>query len=90
MATRFYKDVRCGIIHDTETRRKWIISYKKAQDAIVDEDSEGNFVLNRTRFHAALCNEFEDWLAILRGGNMEARRKMQLRMQSIIKIHFGE
>jgi putative component of toxin-antitoxin plasmid stabilization module len=49
---------------------------------------EGNFVLNRSLFHTALKDEFEDWLSELRGGNTKARDNLRKRMNQVCEIHF--
>lgn len=88
-ATFFYKDVRCGIVHDTETRRGWIIRWDP-QEHIVEKDKDGNFIMNRSMFHAAIKGELDDWLERLRNGDTDAREKMKKRMQDIIAIHFAK
>jgi hypothetical protein len=76
-------------MHDTETRRKWLIERARPVGKIVEKDSEGNFVLNRSLFHAALKNEFEDWLSELRKGtNTKARDNLRKRMEQVCETHF--
>jgi hypothetical protein len=87
-AKSFYEDVRNGIIHDTETRKNWIIEQTKPAKLIVERNAAGNFVLNRSNLHTALKSEFEMWLKKLRGGDADLRRRMRARMEEIAKKHF--
>jgi hypothetical protein len=87
LAESFYESVRCGIIHDTETRKGWLIRME-AQSKIVELDGAGSHILNRTMFHATLTTAFKDWVKQLRAGNTALREKMRSRMDEIIKKHY--
>ncbi len=87
LAESFYDNVRCGIIHDTETRKGWLIQMV-AQTRIVELDAAGSHILNRTMFHSTLTNAFKDWVEQLRGGDTALREKMRSRMDEIIKKHY--
>lgn len=89
-ALSFYESVRNGIIHDTETRRKWIIRKTEPRNKILEKDAEESLVLNRTMFHKALQAELNDWISRIRRGDKTAREKMRQRMQEIIAVHFAE
>ena len=89
-ARSFYENVRNGILHDAETRRKWIIRKREPRNKIVEKDSQGNFMLNRTMFHNALKAELDDWVSRMKMGDQTAREKMRVRMQEIVAIHFAE
>jgi hypothetical protein len=88
IALSFCTNVRNGLIHDTVTKRKWLIEKTKPHGKIVEKDTEGNFVLNRSLFHAALKSEFEDWLSDLRTGNTKARDNLRKRMNQVCDTHF--
>ena len=89
-ALSFYENVRNGLIHDTETRRKWIIRKAEPRNKIIEKDAGGNFILNRTMFHNALKAELDDWVSKMKMGDQTAREKMRARMQEIVAIHFAE
>jgi hypothetical protein len=81
-----YKNIRNGIIHDTETRKGWRI--RMDTEALVTRNKdEGGFILNRTMFHKALNEAFEAWVKKLRGGDVAPRESMRCRMDEIIKKH---
>lgn len=85
LAKKFYKNVRNGVLHDTETRKGWVIRMTP-QKRIVERDA-GKWILNRSMFHKALKTALEDWIAKLRAGNQTARDNMQRRMNEIINKH---
>jgi hypothetical protein len=82
----FYENVRNGVIHDTETRKGWLIRMTR-QTRIVERDASGNWILDRAMFHGALKMALEDWIAKLRVGNQTARDNMRRRMNEIIDKH---
>jgi hypothetical protein len=86
-AVSFYCNVRNGILHDTETRKGWIIEQTKPASSIVESIGD-SFVLNRTKFHDALKSEFEQWLKKLRAGDLGLRGNMKTRMEELVKKHF--
>jgi hypothetical protein len=87
-ARLFCENIRNGLIHDTETRKKWLIEQTQPPGKIIEQDSEGNFVLNRSLFHCALKAEFSEWISQMRAGDADARKKMKARMEQIIDRHF--
>jgi hypothetical protein len=88
LAEAFYYNIRCGIVHDTETRKGWLVRMT-TQKQIVEKDISGVFILNRTIFHQALRGVFEDWLAKLRAGDMAMRDAMRRRMNEIIDKYYA-
>jgi hypothetical protein len=87
VAVEFCKNVRNGLIHDSETRHQWFIERSKPAGKIVERDPSGNYTLNRNLFHTALEADFDDWLIQLRSGNANARDKMRSRMDEILVRH---
>jgi hypothetical protein len=86
LATEFYENVRNGVVHDTETRKGWMIRMTP-QTQIIEKDAFGIWILNRTMFHSALKTAFEQWLAKLRAGDQTLRENMRRRMDEIIDRH---
>jgi len=87
-AEDFYENVRCGIIHDTETRKGWLIRMTPQRE-IVEKDPSGAYILNRTMFHKALKEAFQGWLAKLRDGDTTLRENMRCRMDEIVRKHYA-
>lgn len=85
----FRKLVRNGIMHDAETRNRWLVEKTVPRDVILRKNKNGDYQLNRTKFHGALRAAFDDWIAKLRGGNPALRGKMRKRMNEIIAKHYA-
>jgi len=83
LAIAFYENVRCGVLHDTETRKGWLIRMMKTQH-IVEQDSSGAWIVNRTMFHHAVVRAFAAWIVRMRTGDLVARNNMRHRMDEII------
>jgi len=83
----FRKFVRNGLMHDAETRSRWLVKKTVPRNAIL-EARDGGYVLNRTKFHRALVSVFEDWVGRMRAQNQGLRTKMRARMNQIIAKHF--
>ena len=57
----FFKDIRCGLLHQAEARNKWLI--RRKQDSILREFPGGDgYIIDIEIFHEALCNTFEEYL----------------------------
>ena len=82
--------VRNGIMHDAETRNRWLVEKTVPSDVIAQKRENGDYVLNRTKFHGALKAAFKDWVAKLRDGDAELRGKMRERMTEVIAKHYAK
>jgi hypothetical protein len=58
----FYKDIRCGLLHQAETKKKWLIRWK--QDAMLRKVKDG-YIIDVERFHTAMKDSLEDYLKLL-------------------------
>ena len=85
-AEQFRKCVRNGIIHDAETRNRWIIRPGDSTGQILSVEN-GSVSLNRSAFHSALKRELHIWLKKLRSGDKELRENMKRRMEQIVSLH---
>lgn len=84
VAGSFVHGIRNGILHDAETRG-WVIKRDKPKGRICERQG-GQYVLNRTRFHRALQQEFKDYLEELRDFNKTELRKSFLeKMDNIVE-----
>lgn len=50
----FRELVRNGIMHDAETRNRWLVEKTVPRDVILRRNKNGDYQLNRTKFHGAL------------------------------------
>jgi hypothetical protein len=53
LAQDFYKNVRCGLLHEARTKNGWLIRAESPDGNIVD-NKEGKRILFRNNFHFAL------------------------------------
>lgn len=67
----FYKNVRCALIHEAQTKKKWIIKIygkTKACDLknkiLIETDSNGNKILYRTALYLILKNFFDHYCEV--------------------------
>jgi hypothetical protein len=89
LSEKFRDLVRNGIMHDAETRNQWLIEKTVPRDTIAQQTENGDYVLNRTKFHGALTAVFDDWVAKLQRGDAALRGKMRDRMNGIINRHYA-
>jgi hypothetical protein len=83
----FREFVRNGLIHDSETRARWLVKRIGPEGVIVWTNGQG-IQVNRTLFHRALTGVFDSWLSSLRRGDRDLRRNMKNRMDEIIRKHY--
>jgi hypothetical protein len=88
LSDAFRQLVRNGIMHDAETRSRWLIKKTVPRTEVVQRDKNGDYALNRTKFHSALEAAFEGWLAALRAGDVTLRKNMRRRMDAVIARHY--
>jgi hypothetical protein len=85
----FRELVRNGIMHDAETRNRWLVEKTIPRDVLVRKNKNGDYVLNRTKFHSALKAAFNDWVRKIRSGDPGLCHKMRTRMDEIIAKHYA-
>ncbi|MEW7865448.1 hypothetical protein [Aeromonas diversa] len=80
LAQRFYKEFRCGILHQAEIGGKskvWSVGP-------LIKDHGDNLIVNRNELHSKLKNEFQNYLAELRDPtNVDLRAKFRTKMDHI-------
>ena len=80
MAKRFYKEFRCGILHQAEIRadsKVWAVG------PLIRDDG-GKLIVNRNKLHERLKAEFQHYLAELRNAaNVDLRAKFRAKMDFI-------
>jgi hypothetical protein len=82
-AERFYRDFRCGILHQAEIRGKSRVWSVGKLTAII----QNSFTVNRTKFHAALIIEFSQYLNELRdSANTTLRENFRKKMDFICTL----
>ena len=68
-------------------RKGWLVGMSTPYGVEPQPDKAGGYRLNRTKFHGALKDTFEDWITSLRAGNTGLRKRMRDRMNQILAKH---
>lgn len=76
----FFRQVRSALLHNGETRGNWIV--RRGRSEMLTRTDEGR-VLDRTLFHRAIVEEFEDYLRELEVEASETRERFLRRMDAI-------
>jgi len=83
-AVLFYRQIRCGILHQAELRGSSKIS-TSGELVIYADDSQG-LIVNRLKFHDHLLTVFDQYVDSIRDkSNIETREKFITKMKSICK-----
>jgi hypothetical protein len=57
---RFYKDIRCGLLHQAEAKEMWLI--RRRQPTMLQKVSTGHgYILDIQHFHHAMCLSLDDY-----------------------------
>lgn len=81
-AALFYNEIRCGILHQSETKNNSLI---KAWGPAVRVQN-GSIVINRTAFHTLVKKEFESYIKKIRtSSNVDLRGKFVTKMTHICR-----
>lgn len=85
LATRFYKEFRCGIAHNAQVFGTGLVSSVGPLLALYGD----RMTVNRTAFHGALMQELTDYLRELRSpANSDLRAKFRAKMNFIAEAKF--
>jgi hypothetical protein len=83
----FYNQIRCGLLHQAQTKKGSVIHYRIGTPILAWIDSTDisqGISLNRTKFHGEVRSIFNDYLKELRNGrNLNLMRKMKRKMDFI-------
>lgn len=60
----FYSDVRCGLVHNAETRKNWKVRID-TPNLLTKDTATGTITINRRMFHAAVRTEVDNYCATL-------------------------
>ena len=93
LAYRFYDQIRCGILHQGETKGDSRIIFSTRLMWSVEPTSTG-IVVNRHKFHARLTNIFRDYISTLKNPKTaedeQLRNCFRTKMKHICRIEFEE
>ncbi|UCD18320.1 MAG: hypothetical protein JSV44_05255 [Candidatus Zixiibacteriota bacterium] len=85
-AERFYRQIRCGILHQAEIRGRSRILVDDEVPLVAYTDDQKGLLVNRRVFHRMLMQEFQSYIdELLVPGNEDLRAKFIKKMKHICK-----
>lgn len=85
-AQLFYRQIRCGILHQAELRGSSKILTDESLPLVEYSPDNRGLIVNRRRFHRTLMDVFEQYLTDLKNPeNEELRRRFHRKMMAICK-----
>lgn len=88
-ARAFYNDIRCGLLHQAEAKRLWLIRRSQAELLVTkrETDAEVGYIIDVVQFHEALESAFDDYLNELVDPDQEQlRENLWTKMNHICRI----
>lgn len=87
MAKMFYKQIRCGILHQAEVEGNSRVLIREDIPLVKYTDDRKGLIINRKLFHQQLMREFEAYIARLREkSNQELRNRFKTKMDYICRV----
>lgn len=91
MAIDFYEQIRCGIVHQAETKQNSRVLIREDIPLVTPTANGRGLVINRRRFHRQLVRVFEEYVSCLRDPSQaELRSKFRKKMDHICRKAPGE
>jgi len=60
----FYTDIRCGLLHQAEAKKMWLI--RRNQSALLQKvEGDQGYIIDVKRFHAGVQGSFADYLKLI-------------------------
>jgi len=85
-ATLFYRQIRCGILHQAEIRGSSKILIEEEIPLVKYDDQERGLLVNRRLFHKQLLSEFNNYVSKLSdSSNTQLRNRFRRKMKMICK-----
>lgn len=88
LGNEFFRDVRCGLLHETQTKNNWKIKKGKNSDKAFEVDSKGFKIIYRENFQKAIetvVQKYKD--AIINGNEFDEISSCELRKNFIYKFN---
>jgi hypothetical protein len=82
---RFYLDIRCGLLHQAEAKKKWLV--RRKQPGVLRLVGPDEYIIDVELFHAAVKGSLDDYLAeILKPERADLREKLWTKMDHICNV----
>lgn len=83
----FYRQFRCGLLHQAEVKKKSLIKIRQPDLlTLVNNNSSEGLIINRKKFHEQLLLEFNDYLEKLKNNQTNFKGE-NLRDKAILKMN---
>ena len=82
----FYRQFRCGLLHQAEVKKKSLIKISQPLLTLVNNNASEGLIINRKKFHEKLLLEFNDYLEKLRNNQTNFKGE-SLRDKAILKMN---
>lgn len=84
----FYRDIRCGLLHQAEAKNKWLIRRKQA--TLLRKVGTDGYIIDVERFHAAIRDSLDDYLTLLcKPESSDLRAKLWTKMDHICNVRIA-
>jgi len=82
----FYQDIRCGLLHQAEAKKTWLI--RRKQPALLQKVAGGQgYIVDVDRFHAGVQGSLNDYVKlIIEPGSATLRSKLWTKMNQICSV----
>jgi hypothetical protein len=81
----FYKDIRCGLLHQAEAKNQWLI--RRQQATLLQKVGLGGYILDVKLFHKAIQDSLEDYFADIRKAERaDLRANLWTKMNHICNV----
>lgn len=81
----FYKDIRCGLLHQAEAKKLWLI--RRQQATLLQKVGIEGYIIDVERFHAAILYSLEDYLtSICKPESTALRTNLWTKMDHICNV----
>lgn len=83
---RFYLDIRCGLLHQAEAKKMWLI--RRKQPALLQKAAGGQgYIIDVERFHTGMQGSLNDYLDLISEPNSsELRSNLWKKMNQICNV----
>lgn len=88
-ANAFYVDIRCGLLHQAEARRLWLIRRSQGELLVTksETDTDAGYIIDVVQFHKALESAFDDYLKeLVDPGQEQLRENLWTKMNHICRV----
>jgi hypothetical protein len=85
-ASRFYTEIRCGLLHQAETKGQTLV--RRGREKMVEKTSDGiGMIIDVVKFHESLRTAIDAYgKALVEAGEADLRKKFWNKMDGIARI----